>query len=75
MVKDNNGNEIKYHDVLINEDGVIGFVVSGTNFKGKTTLGVVNSNIGLNDKLETFPDGVWEIVGNLETGKELEEVR
>lgn len=75
MVKDNNGNEIKYHDVLINDEGVIGFVVSGTDFKGETTLGVVNSNIGLNDKLETFPDGVWEIVGNLETGKELEEVR
>lgn len=75
MVKDNNGNEIKYHDVLINDEGVIGFVVSGTDFKGETTLGVVNSNIGLNDKLEIFPDGAWEIVGNLETGKELEEVR
>lgn len=72
MVKDNNGNEIKYHDVLINDEGVIGFVVKGTNFKGETTLGVVNSNIGLNDKLEIFPDGVWEIVGNLETGKEEE---
>lgn len=62
-VKDKNGKEIKFHDVVRNSLGEILLVVEGSN-KNKEGLGVANEFIDANDWLDVYPDGELEILGN-----------
>lgn len=64
-VKDKNGKEIKFHDVVRDSFGEVLLVVEGSN-KSKNGLGVSNNFIGANDWLDVYPDGELEVLGNVD---------
>ncbi|KAF6576554.1 hypothetical protein JDW19_02510 [Paenibacillus polymyxa] len=65
---DSNGQLIKLHDVLKDEEtGEMVLVVYASNKSGVRGLAVENKMAGIRDWLDVYPDGVWTIVGNAET--------
>lgn len=67
MSKDINGKIIRIHNVLRNVDNhAIVLVVSGNN-KGYMALAVTNEIAGINDWLDVYPDGTFEILGSADT--------
>lgn len=71
--RDSKGEEIKLHDVLINElNGEMALVVYGENTAGVKGLAVENNMIGISDWLDVYPDGIWTIVGNFAKSGDIE---
>ena len=67
-VHDSTGKVIKNHDVLIDkESGQIMIAEEASNKSGVHGLGFFNNVIKASDWADVFPDGMWTIVGNLET--------
>lgn len=63
---DSKGVLIKEHDVLKDiETDEIAIVIKASNNLGVNGLAVENDVIGIKDWLDIYPDGVWEVIGNL----------
>lgn len=64
--RDITGTEIKLNDILVNKytnETVI--VTNGHNNCGIKGLGVVNPDAGINEWLDVYPDGTFQIIGFL----------